>query len=200
MFKAMKMKKSITMKLLILYVLLLFSNKLFSQLNNYSIGFDGIDDYIEYGNSISVPNFPISIQADVKLPVNFQSVPEFTLFKSDESSGAYAGFWCAVKPTYIELSYGDGNGEGSQYRRSISAPHRILPKTWTNIACVINGPNDMTVYVDGIDVGGTYSGSGGGYMPSLGNIAVSSYWLSSLDNGYSEGKIDNLSIWDFELS
>lgn len=171
-----------------------------AQVNNYSIQLDGTDDYIQYNNVISIPNFPISVQADVYLPANFQSMTEFSIFKSDDHSGPYSGFWCAIKPTFIELSYGDGNGEGTQYRRTINSPHSIIAQTWVNIACVINGPLDMKVYVDGVDVGGTYTGGGGTYFPSYGNLATSGYAISSASTLYSEGQIDNLSIWDIALT
>jgi|GEM_PF-2497484 len=168
--------------------------------NNYSIELDGVDDYIEYEDSIVITSFPISFQADVKLAEDYQNNLEFTIFKSDESDGNYAGFWTQIRPSIISVSYGDGNGAGMQNRRTIKAPHSIAGDTWVNIAGVINGPTDMTVFVDGVAAGGTYDGTGGAYHPSNGNKAVSGYSLSATIENFSEGRIDNLSIWDIELT
>lgn len=168
--------------------------------NNSSIEFTGANEYVSYSPQINIPYFPITIQTHVKLPVGYASNPAFSVFKSDESSGAYAGFWMAIYPSFIEISYGDGQGEGNIYRRTKTADHSIPEDQWVNIACVIRSTYDMSIYLDGVELSGNYSGTGGAYVSSLGNPTVTGYALGSADQEFSTGKIDNLHIWDIELS
>ncbi|MDX2361557.1 MAG: hypothetical protein QNK23_12175 [Crocinitomicaceae bacterium] len=188
------------MKNSLLIVILMIFGTANAQNSVNSVEFDGVDGYIDYGNSAIISTFPITVQADVKLPVGYPSLQKFGIFRSDDTNGPYAGFWCQIYPNEIEIGYGDGNCENGSCRRSKHAPHSISEDTWVNIACVFNGPTDMTVYIDGVDVGGTYSGTGGTYSPTNGGNAYSALAITSSVTTYSIGKLDNLSTWSIELS
>ncbi|MDH4473391.1 MAG: hypothetical protein QE487_12355 [Fluviicola sp.] len=173
----------------------------FAQTNNYSMQFDGMNDYIDFSSQVSVPSFPLTIQVDVKLPANFQQGEQFFVFQSDDRSGDYTGFWLTIHHDFVEISFGDGQGEGAQFRQSKLADHTIVFDRWVNIACIINGANDMKVYQDGIEITGPYDGGGGTYVAdAIGGNTFSAHAVGTSASIFSEGKIDNQAIWSIELT
>jgi hypothetical protein len=189
--------------LITLFISFLFAVTLsYSQVNLNSIYLDGIDDYVEFVNPINIPNLPITIQADVKLPIGFTSNNSnyFSVFNSDDSNGNYYGFWCIIGSSTIEIAYGDGSGSNSSARRSKVANFQIDENKWVNIACVIVGEQNMEIYVDGINIGGNYSGSGTSYNSNGGNSSYIGRLISATLDKVSNGNIDNLAIWESLLN
>lgn len=188
-------------KHLLSFICLAASFPFFAQTNNYSVEFDGMNDYIDFSSQVSVPSFPITIQVDVKLPANFQQGEQFFVFQSDDRSGDYTGFWLTIHHDFVEISFGDGQGEGAQFRQSKLADHTIVFDRWVNIACVINDAYDMKVYQDGIEITGPYDGGGGAYVAdAVGGNTFSAHSVGTSASIFSEGKIDNQAIWSIELT
>lgn len=188
-------------KQLLSFICLTASFPFFAQTNNYSVEFDGMNDYINYSPQVTVASFPITIQVDVKLPANFSQGDQFFVFHSDDGTGDYSGFWLSIHADFVEISFGDGQGAGTAFRRSKLCDHSIILDRWVNIACIINGSNNMTVYQDGVELSGSYDGDGGSYVADLpGNNSFSAHSVGSSASVFCEGKIDNLAIWSIELA
>ena len=85
------------------------------------------------------------------------------LFVSDAEGNEYFGYWCRVDTSVIDFSYGDGNGHSSNNRRSIYVNTLDLDlNTWYNLAIVVRGPTNMSLYLDGVELTNViYSGTGG---------------------------------------
>src|SRR5690606_1082711 len=94
------------------------------------------------------------------------------------------------------VQYGDGNCQGSNCRRT-KISNSGLSSNWHHVAAVIQGPNNIEIYIDGKNDGGTYSGSGGNltYSNASGNIG-----LANISSGFFAGKIDDVRIYNYALS
>jgi hypothetical protein len=84
------------------------------------------------------------------------------------------------------------------YRRSKGGTSELSPDIWYHVAAVVNGPTDMVLYLNGIDDGGIYGGSGG-------NLAYSSSGSSFIGSNsdvysYFNGIINEVVIYDRALS
>lgn len=91
------------------------------------------------------------------------------------------------------ISYGAGGGSSSTTRRSKSGTTAVNANQWYDTAFVVRGAADMTIALDGLDDGGTYSGTGGALSYTT---APSSF--GSVANfgagGPLEGQIDYLML------
>ena len=69
-------------------ILISFLSVLFTQ--DYSLSFDGVDDYVDCGYEFNNIEFPISIYAKVKI----ENDEKFDIFQSDtDTFDTYSGVW-----------------------------------------------------------------------------------------------------------
>lgn len=156
--------------------------------------FDGTDDYISCGNSsILKPVLPISVFA--QFTVNSLAANK-AIFGNDDGAN-YAGIMCYVLTTgAVWLTFGDNTGAGSPNRRSKTSTAGVITagKECTVVG-VIRGATDMSIYVNGVDVGGTYSGTGGTMAYSAGAAVI-----GKNATVYFNGGIKHLRMWSLGLS
>ena len=165
--------------------------------NNYSLEFDGTNDYVSvadsadlsFGDGSNDSAFSISAWVNPDQATNFQiafkdteyqfylnSSEHLTLFLEDESSGNY------------EFAY---------YNSAISE------NTWSHVACTYNGVGGtsanagITLYVDGINVTTTLAGSGTYVAMENSSNALT---IGKAGSNYADGNIDEVSIWNKVLS
>ena len=167
---------------------------------DYRLEFDGVDDYVSFGSSLDITTYPFSIQADIKVPSDYWAIME-----TDDGTDGYSGIWFEISSNTIELSVGEGSGASSGNRRSKIANHTLTSGDIINIAGIIRGATDMSIYVDGIDMGGTFSGSGNttfidnGFDAVIGRHTPSS-GPSANQIQYNDGSVDNLHVWTKALT
>jgi hypothetical protein len=172
---------------------------------NRAISFDGVDDYIDLGNIYDDLGFPLTISAWVWLdPTATSTSGSIPIFDSQEGLAMYNGFGFVTSTTSnIGISYGDGQGENnSAYRRSKSATFAPTTGRWVNYTGIIRGATDMDLYVDGINVGGSYVGTSALPMKSNSSSETAKVGLIR-QNGITirfKGKIDELRIWKRSLT
>src|SRR5688572_6538815 len=75
-----------------------------------ALAFDGVDDYINFGDRYSDLTFPFTISAWAYLDASGKSAP---IFASRNCHPVYQGFRLIINPTNISLEYGDGFGSGN---------------------------------------------------------------------------------------
>jgi len=164
---------------------------------DYALDFDGEDDYVDLGNDDALkPPLPVTIAGWVKLS---DSGKLQRLISIDEQSSKYYGLWLEVQATdKVSVSFGDGRGGASQaYRRSKVGTTTLGTGTWYHVAGVMRGAGDMDVYVNGLDDGGSYSGSGLSLAYSSGSSSI------GYEDGaryYFDGVIDDVRFYDRALS
>jgi len=149
---------------------------------------------VEVGDVLNDLSPPVTFTAWVR-PLGNGGKILFT----DTDASVYAGYWFAVQGSALSINLGDGGGFGSgNSRRSKGA---ILPAPygqWMHVAAVVNGLNDMSLYVNGEDVGGEYTGNGGPVVQTEHPL-----WIGA--GNYDEktpfdGKLDDIRIYSRALT
>lgn len=151
--------------------------------------------FIELGDVFNDVALPFSIEAWVYLR---SSETQYLIRTEDQphpTPGVHAGFWFAFRfGNEISIHYGDGTGSGRQSRR---AKHGVAPQSlvgrWAHVAAVVRSGQDISLYVNGEDVGGEYVGSGGP-IHTTSNLAR--IGLTILSGPYFlSGMVDEFRIW-----
>ncbi len=157
--------------------------------------FDGSGDYFDTGDSLNSVSLPVTIEAWVKITGAAPNNNGWAIYASDDGGTAYAGFWMLIDQNRnVFLSYGDNGGQLSTNRRSKLSTGTVALDTWTHVTGVIRGATDMSIYLNGVDAGGAYSGTTNGSMAhnsSVGKIGLRSIAVSP----NMRGNIDEVRIW-----
>ncbi len=155
-----------------------------------SLGFDGVNDYVEYVNAAS----------DFGAVANFKDAFTFEAWVLNQGSGVWGRVFDFGDSTneyilFTPNSGVDGNGlmeyrffGGFKYR--LSAP--AFPAGWTHLACTLDELGNAKVYYDGVEVA---SASG---WPKIDNIfGVSRAYLgkSQFADPYFKGRMQDVRVW-----
>jgi hypothetical protein len=164
-----------------------------------ALSFNGASSYVDLGNTSATgplkPALPVTVSAWIKPTSAGQSAAIFAADRGD--SGKYAGYNLQVSSGVLSCGYGDGTGGGSStYRRTKTGTTSLSAGQWYHVAGVIQGATNMNLYVNGVDDGGSYSGSGGvmAYTTTSSKIGASS------GSGYFSGGIDDVRVDNTVLS
>ncbi len=170
---------------------------------NSACAFNGFDSHVELINEPSLkPPLPLTFSFWVKfysLDANFSQI-----FITDFAKNMYSGVWFGLNPdTYkMQMSYGSGieNCTGPGCRRTKTGSTVFQTNIWYFIIGIIRGETDMSLYVNCLDDGGYYSGSGGdlAYTTNLGSIGRTDQLL--LTPYYFKGVLDEFRYWNRSLS
>ena len=193
-------------KYVFLFFLLLFCNcfLLFSQKDDVGSGrairFNSVNDYINLGNIYDGMTFPISVSAWIYMDVT--ATGRQPVFASEDNTPFYNGFTLTVYPNQLVVEYGDGLGENHpRYRRAKVAPVQNILGRWAHVTAVIRGATNMDLYLDGVNIGGVYSGTTNSPM------AFSANDVAKIGIEYSNGRlhtftgiIDDVQVWNKSLT
>jgi len=165
--------------------------------------FDGIDDFIDLPNVLELkPDFPISFSFYIKYDSeDSQDRAVFnTSFEDDRSSGVY--FNTQISTGNYAINYGDGTyNYVSSARRTYVSNEAIEINNWHHVAVIIRSATDMSIYVDCIESGGQYSGTGGSlvYSDTAGSIGKNDRNLG-VSAEHFKGRLDDFRYWDREIT
>ena len=171
-----------------------------------ALQFNGTSNYITLNNTgttgiLKPASLPVSICGWVNLSGTNSSQ---TIFTSDEFDPVkYAGCSLQIKNDLIMVNYGDGITSGPTHRQSKTGSTLIVPGQWYHIAAVISGSGNMEIYVNGVDNGGSYSGSGGpmAYSTAPSMIGASAANSSGTATSYYlEGALEDIRVYDYALT
>ncbi len=124
------------------------------------------------------------------------------IFSSSQHPSSYHGFWMNCGPSRVTGAFGDGTGGFTPAARNskfANLSFTFNPNEWYHICVVIRGAGDMDIYVNGIDVGGSYSGSASSMVNNPSGDANIGYHRRQTQEFY-EGTIDELKVFDAGLS
>ncbi|MCK5171860.1 MAG: LamG domain-containing protein [Planctomycetes bacterium] len=160
-----------------------------------ALDFDGADDYVDLGNDPNLkPALPITLAAWIKFDTD---VAIQRIICLDNWTSNRYGAWLALTSSgKLTVGYGDG-GVGSTSRRTKNGATMLDTGVWYQVAGIIRGPQDMDLYVNGINDGGIYDGTGGNLAYSSGSGTVGSD--AGVDAFFS-GSIDEVMVYERALS
>ena len=170
---------------------------------NSAYEFDGRNDYIEYVDAAR--HFDVSLPASISVWVYLDDHQRNMIFASNWEANTYSGIWLNNPRTdaNLAISYGDGGWTGRGSRRSKEGVTELNLQQWYHVAAVVRGPTDMSLYIDGVEDCGFYSGGGGSLSHRSDRRAQSGRSDPFSQNNaleYFHGKIDDLRFYDRALN
>jgi len=169
---------------------------------NSAYYFDGVNDFILLPNIPALkPALPVTFAFWVKIKSLAMASNKF--IATDHQYNNYAGFWITTLNTgEVQVSFGGCTGGATEaHRRTKISSSKLTIGTWHYITCVVRGALDMNIYIDCIDAGGTYSGSGStnlAYSSNSGKIG-SEPANSISPTSYFWGTMDEFAFWNRAL-
>lgn len=168
---------------------------------NQAIRLDGKQDYVMFGDQYGDLTAPFTISAWAYLQErSFYPAPIFT---NRNSVSAYNGFRLIIDKNYVSLEYGDGFGSSkAAFRRGRAAYVKLLPGTWNHVAAVVVNPDSICLFLNGVNVGGEYTGDSVHPMrsDSPDGFTTAGYFVSNGVENWFKGMIDDIRLWDRALS
>lgn len=161
--------------------------------------FNGSDQYVDLPNSPIIQiSTPITISHWVYMTA-YPPAAALTFTNNLTNATIYSGVWISLGPTgVVNVHCGNNTAGGPTGRISKAGTTLMQLNRWYNVICVIRTPVNMSIYVNGVDDGGTYSGSAttlvyGSRNGRLGNQGISAGW------DYT-GYLDDVRLYNRELS
>lgn len=162
---------------------------------NSAYNFDGIDDFIDFGSSLQGLYLPLTISAWISKPVHTRHEHIFT---SNSQPNYYYGIYFSLNiDRSLQFSYGDSGPVGPGSRRTKNSDIKVPLRTWTHVVATVRGATDMTLYVNGENAFGYYSGYGG---PMVNSSYISKMARTEHTSNFWDESIDDLRIYNRSLS
>jgi hypothetical protein len=164
--------------------------------------FDGVNDHIDLGDILDDIQLPVTVSAWVKMDPNGGMY--YPVLITQDNLPLYNGFDFLVNKNMVGISYGDGNGENHpMFRRGKSTT--TLPDytgVWVHVTAVMKSRDNMSLYVNGVNVGGEYTGQSEEPMNSgfPEDVARIGRWSSNALTHFYKGSIDELKVWSRALT
>jgi len=176
--------------------------------NNYSLNFDGTDDYLTAA-SIVTPN---ALQGTISAWVKSQTTSFGPIFNISSNTAGHTGYWTGLQfsagsPGKLEFGHRPNNGDYILYTSSST----YNDGEWYHVAVTSNG-SSYKIFIDGAeDTLATTSGQNtsnvdGGWIGDMAvknscNIGAQRRNADAASNtAYFNGNIDELAIWDSALT
>lgn len=165
---------------------------------NCAYSFDGIDDYVNIGNSVK-PSLPFSISLWVKYTGDGGG-----LIKNDRfSSNAYYNGFLIHTGSTGALEFVIGSGYASpNTRKSAGTDENCLlnDEKWYHIVAIAKSASDMHIYINTADKSVSYYGSGTTITYSTNDGVIASGNDASGADRFYKGLIDDMRIYNRALS
>lgn len=173
---------------------------------NNAWSLDGTNQDVKINSKlgVSAPTLPITIDLWVKVNSFNGFVP--SVITLDKDTGFYHGLTiqCSSTSENFSFSIGDGTGEGTNYRRTVTAPNNSVELgKWYHISCIFRDAVtfDMTPYVNLVIPSLTTSGLGTGIgwsSSSSSRTTLGSSWGTTIR--YGDMDISQVKVYNRELS
>ncbi|WP_179293933.1 LamG-like jellyroll fold domain-containing protein [Candidatus Methanoperedens nitratireducens] len=158
-----------------------------------ALDLDGINDEIIAPDSPSLsPSLPITMSAWVKLDTLNVNTAVISKWDTGWETMAYA---------LIILSNGAIRGfyaDGTNLAGKDSGGGVVAPGSWYHIAAVIRGLNNISLYVNGVEVSGTYGGTGSVTYDNTAPLRMGA--IAPGSGNYLDGKLDEARIYSAALT
>ncbi len=166
--------------------------------------FDGSSDIHFPESSLIKRDLPISVSFWVK-PASLDQINN-PFFDTDHSYNVYAGIHSTTSADNtgkVTVGFGGNTVSGPAGRRSKVSDVPLTLGVWQHVVLVIRGSEDMDIYIDCEDAGGTYNGSGSTTI-AYGNLEPSTIGSIGPNSGsatkYRTGEMDDFAMWGRALT
>ncbi len=156
------------------------------------------------GNYISIPDVPAlkpSLPLTISTWWNPTDVTQSQIFLQNEDWAQVSGLYYGALLNYfggeLEIGYGDGTNSNSSARRVKKAAYSFSNGQWYHLTGVIRSATDMSLYVNGVDIGGAYEGSGGAAVVYSTNQGKMGHGNSTRN---IDGYLDDVRLYNDDLS
>lgn len=154
---------------------------------------DGVNDYVNCGDALNSLVVPFTVEAWIRVATWAGAGASGMRVVSSDNQINYYGFWLAVGPDWMRIHYGDGGSPAASSRRSKISAISLQIGVWNHVVAVVRGPTDMSLYLNGVDVGGYYEGSGSAMAHSSDPFVVG--LRRQTNTIFFEGQIDELTVY-----
>ena len=161
-------------------------------------GLDGVNQYVRIPHHPQLkPQLPLTLSAWIYLQ---ESGTSGLIVQTDDWNTTYSGAYLRLKSDgsdKIALGYGDGGPNSWVSLRNKIGTTVLQPGRWYYVVGVICGPEDMSIYINGIDDGGTCGGVGSGVL----HYTEHDIMIGSQDglDAFFKGGIDDVRICNYAL-
>lgn len=171
---------------------------------------DGDNDAVYFDNSIPLASYklPMTIEGWIYTGQQTESSPG--IISLDKWPYGYAGLSLQIgaksgSAYQLYVHYGDGSyvypsTPGTAQRNSKNTGYVLHENTWQHITAVINGYNNINIYINGVEVSGTYSGTAAtmGWCSTMCDDTLSVLgmnWHSGSSN--FKGMLDDFRVYNY---
>jgi len=167
-------------------------NTIFEEAQNYA--------RINPDSTLQVDALPVSAEFWVMFGTNDIN-RRAEIFCNNWDGVGYRGAWFVKETTNLfSCNYGSGIGFGSTSRKTkIGTTHfNCNGITLYHIVCVMQGPANMQIYINGADDGGAYSGNGGAMVPGQGYCTIGR--MATATHRYAYTHFRSVGFWNVALT
>jgi gliding motility-associated-like protein len=154
------------------------------------------NSYVDLSSHLDQLVLPVTVTAWIKVSPSSSFQP---IFSSNSDLMGYSAVWCQIRANRLQTSYGTSSGYTPSNRRTKNSNLTNQSNEWQHVAFVLTSALDMENFLNGVNLGGTYAGSGGAYYNNPGGIGS----IGRTKGGtwtYFNGEIDELAVWSTALS
>ena len=162
--------------------------------------FDGVHDYVDLGNIYDSLIVPITVTAWIYLDTASNHLSPIFVRQDPEDDHDELIFF--VTATQIVMGYGNGvvASEIPVFRRSKAASLPGISGRWVHVAGIIGGIANMELFVNGINLGGSYTGNSNlPIIMSHHDETKIGYWFSGQVDRF-KGMMDEVQVWNRALT
>jgi hypothetical protein len=158
------------------------------------IDFDGVDDYIDFGNN---HNYIDDLTIEAWILQENTTTKGTIVSKNNTKSGNEDGYSLEINNNYVRFIWYKTSGNNVA---DITSPYPITNNKWYHIAVTVDN-NSVQLYIDGVEVEDDNTTSNP--TTNTNNFIIGATYDSdtpTVPKNYFNGYIDEVRIWDVSLS
>jgi len=166
-------------------------------------GSAGSGDYVNIGDKLNTLAVPFTLSAWMYTNTPLGSTQGIVETDQGGSPSVYSGaiLFKQITTGKVGVQYGDNTACSSAGIRAKVGTTVLTVGKWYHVVGVVRGATDMDIYVNGVDDGGSYSGSGGSMVNTTGSLRLGTFTDCSGTGNYSiNGGVDDVRIYNRALS
>jgi len=164
--------------------------------------FNGINEYIEISNDPELKLYPpFTVSLWVYIDEKFSRGKG--LFTNDYKENMYSGYALGLTPLqYISVGLGNGGTPSNASANTFKTIKTYSSLGWYHIVTVVHSMYSADIYIDGTAEQTTAQSNNASmfYANAAGRIGMSDYTSTPGDEGWFQGKIDDLAMWSRSLT